>query len=77
MKALLLLALMGLALPAHADTIRDRSGRVTATVKQTGPESFTVRDRTGRATARVTCSGSSCISRDPRTGKALGTITKR
>lgn len=78
MKPLILAAaLVTIALPASADTIRDRSGRVTGTVQQTAPDSFMVRDRQGRATARVDCIGASCLARDPRSGKTLGTITRQ
>lgn len=78
MKPIILAAaLVTMTLPASADTIRDRTGRVTGTVQQTAPDSFMVRDRQGRATAWVDCSGSSCLARDPRSGKALGTITRQ
>jgi hypothetical protein len=54
--------------PAAADTIKDRSGKVTATIERLG-DGYMVRDRRGRVTDRIECSPSSCLSTELRTGK--------
>lgn len=70
-------ALVFTASPLMAEPIKDRSGKVTGTIRQTSPDSFMIRDRSGKATARITCPGNTCFVRDPRTGKTLGTTTRK
>lgn len=54
--------------PAAADTIKDRSGKVTGTIERLG-DGYMVRDRRGRVTDRIECSPSSCLSTELRTGR--------
>lgn len=57
-----------LSSPAAADMIKDRSGKVTATIERLG-DGYMVRDRRGRVIDRIECSPSSCLSTELRTGR--------
>jgi hypothetical protein len=62
--------------PAAADTIKDRSGKVTGTIERLG-DGYMVRDRQGRVTSTIECSPSSCFGRELRTGKTTIHIDRR
>lgn len=60
--------------PLQADMIRDRSGKVTATIEKTETGAF-VRDRSGKVTAIIETTKSGSVIRD-RSGKRIAEVPK-